>query len=139
MKGLDAVIRLHRWQLDEKRRKLANLERLRADLDQQGARLDKDMAIEAELVSNSRAEMRLGYTTWLEAAMLRRKTIEASLANISAQVASTYEEVTAAFQETKKFETLAESRKRQAQANAARIEQAGHDETGVDQFRRRRG
>jgi flagellar export protein FliJ len=137
MKGLSNLIRLHRWKLDEKRRQMVDLERLKAELEAQAVRLKQDMAAEAEIVRGSRPEMRFGYSTWLESALLRRDTIEQSLNNLSAQIVQCHDEVTAAFQDVKRYEMVAESQERQARSNAARLEQADHDETGVDQFRRR--
>lgn len=137
MKGLDNLIRLHRWKLDEKRRQMTDLERLKTELEAQAGRLKQDMTAEAEVVRGSRPEMRFGYSTWLESALLRRDTIEQSLNNLCVQIAHCHDEVTAAFQDVKRYELVAESQARQARNHAARLEQADHDETGVDQFRRR--
>ena len=39
MKALYNLVRVHRWQLDEKRRQFVQLEKLRADLGRQDAKL----------------------------------------------------------------------------------------------------
>jgi hypothetical protein len=138
MRSFASLIRLHKWKLEEKRRKLAELERLRGGLLAQGERLGREMAAEQEAAGTTLDAAR-GYAPYAEAAILRRRTLERSLDNIAQQIVLARDEVTVAFQELRKHELLAERRLQLARAAEARSDQTALDEAGAQGHRRRHG
>jgi flagellar export protein FliJ len=135
MKGLPTLIRVRQWELEEKRRKLADLEGLAAQLDEAIARLDDEVKMEQGIVQSSE-EVNFAYAPYAAAAIERRRTLVASLEDVRQQVDAASQEVTIAYQELKKYEVAHDSRRRRARVEANRREQIVLDEIGVEGFRR---
>ncbi len=71
MKALPTLIRMHRWRLEEKRRKLVELERLRAELAAQAQRLEERLASEQRVAKHSE-EGRYAYGAYAASIIKRR-------------------------------------------------------------------
>lgn len=138
MKGLPNLIRLHRWRLDEKRRRLTDLERLAAELRERRARLAAELRAEQEAARSS-IEGQFIYGSYARAVIERREKLAQSIASAEEEVAEAAAQVTEAFQELKRFELAQAQRERAVRARAARIEQALLDETGLERYRRGEG
>lgn len=135
MTALDQLVRLHRWTLDEKRQKLAELERFRAKL------MGNIEVLEAELLrEQAAAELSqtaaLSLPGFIQAAGERRRKIEGSIAEIDRSIAAARDEITQAFQEFKKYETAHGNHLRREAQKQSRREQAASDELGIDLHRR---
>jgi flagellar export protein FliJ len=135
MKGLPTLIRVRQWELEEKRRKLADLEGLAAQLDEAIARLDDEVKME-QGVAQSSQEVTFAYAPYAQAAIERRRTLLASLEDVRQQILAAHEEVTIAYQELKKYEVAQDNRRRRTRAEANRREQIVLDEIGIEGFRR---
>ena len=136
MKTLDNLVRLSRWQVDEKRRTLADLERFRDDLNNQIVRLATEMAVEE---ANTTADPLVAttYSVWLAATLRRRDTLMLSLAAAEARVVEAQEAVGEAFREQKRYEQVLEARTKRERDLRLRREAAMMDEAGLEGFRRR--
>ncbi len=137
MKALPTLIRVHRWHLEEKRRKLAELERLRAELAAQARRLEERLASEQRIAEHSE-EGRYAYGAYAASIIKRRETLAVSIGESQQAIVLARDEVSEAFREVKKHEIAARIRERRAQAEAARREQALLDEVGLNMHYRRR-
>ena len=135
MKGLPTLIRVRQWELEEKRRKLADLEGLAAQLDEAIARLDDEVKMEQGVVQSS-LEVNFAYAPYAAAAIERRRTLLASLEDVRQQILGASEEVTIAYQELKKYEVAQDNRRRRARVETNRREQIVLDEIGIEGFRR---
>ena len=135
MKGLPTLIRVRQWELEEKRRKLADLEGLAAQLDEAIARLDDEVKMEQSIVQASH-EVNFAYAPYAAAAIERRRTLRASLEDVRQQILGAAEEVTIAYQELKKYEVAQDNRRRRARVETNRREQIVLDEIGIEGFRR---
>lgn len=135
MKALDGLIRLHRWKLDEKRLKLAELERLIGALREEMGKLERTVAREGAVASAS-AEASYGFGPFAAESIERRHRLEQSLADAEAQVRAASEEVADAFQELKKFDVVKSREVRLAEERTRRREQATLDEIGLTLYRR---
>jgi flagellar protein FliJ len=136
--ALDQLVRLHRWTLDEKRQKLAELERFRVKL------LDNIEALEAELAREQAAADRSSLTSFslpsfIKATIDRRRKIEGSIAELDRSIAAAREEITEAFQEFKRYETAHGNHLRREAQKQSRREQAASDELGIELHRRQAG
>lgn len=135
MTALDQLVRLHRWTLDEKRQKLAELERFRTRL------LDNIGTLEAELAREQAEAERSPITgvslpAFIKATIDRRRKIEGSIAEVDRSIAAAREEITLAFQEFKKYETAHGNHLRREAQKQSRREQVTADELGIELHRR---
>jgi flagellar FliJ protein len=136
MKGLPTLIRVRTWALEEKRRKVADLEAFEEQLIEAIARLDDEVQIENQVASNN-TDAGFTYGAYISVAIDRRRTLDASVEDVRRQIEAAREEVTIAYQELKKFEVAHNNRKRRARDEANRREQVVLDEMGLETFRRR--
>ena len=135
MSALDQLVRLHRWNLDEKRQKLAELERFRGKL------LGNIESLEAELAREQAAAERSQVTSvslpaFIKATIDRRRKIEGSIAEVDRSIALARDEIAQAFQEFKKYETAHGNHQRREALKQSRKEQNAADELGIDLHRR---
>ena len=137
MKGLPNLIRLYRWRLDEKRRNLAELERLAAELREQGRRIEEEVRSEQE-VAGASPEAGFAYGAYATAVIARRAKLAASLAEVRIKIAAAAADVTESFQELKRLEIAQSHREQAAKQRAAKAEQMALDELGLAPHRRRR-
>jgi flagellar FliJ protein len=136
MKGLPTLIRVRTWELEEKRRKVADLQGLELQLTEAIARLDDEVQLENQVASTDH-DARFTYGSYVSAAIERRRTLDASVEDVRRQIEMAQEEVTIAYQELKKFEVAQSNRKRRVREEANRREQVVLDEIGIETFRRR--
>jgi flagellar export protein FliJ len=127
---------LHRWQLNEKRRHLVELERLAQRLAAQIRELEVEIRNEQQ-VAGSSTEAAMTYGDYARAATGRREKLDASLAELQSQRVVAKEEVAEAYRELKKYELVKVRNQRLANKRRQRQEQQVLDEVGLNQFRRR--
>lgn len=136
MKGLPTLIRVRKWELEEKRRRLTDLEGLADQLDGMISRLEEEVRLEQE-IARGNEEVTYSYGSYAQTTIDRRRKLEASLDDVKKQIEAAKEEVTSAYQELKKYEVAQTNRRRRAKDEVSRKEQIGLDEISVEQFRRR--
>ena len=137
MTALQSMVRVHRWVLEEKQRKLAELQsladRLRGDLTQ----LDSELEAERQAAEAS-DEAGLAYPSYVAAALDRRRRICETIDNLETEVEAAREEVAESFAELKKYEIARDNQQRRKTAKHARRERADLDEIGISIYRRTR-
>ncbi|PWC38648.1 flagellar export protein FliJ [Azospirillum sp. TSO22-1] len=136
MSSLKTVIRLHKWQLDEKRRALAELQNLHDRLVAEMHRLQQEMLYEQQ-VARADPMAAFGYAAFAKAALERGRRLQDSIAQVEQQIAVATEEMAEAFQELKRFELAEEERLKREREKIRRKEEAMLDETALVGFRRR--
>ncbi len=136
MKGLPTLIRVRGLELEEKRRQLAELERIAQEIDHSIQRLEADMAQERDITRSDEgaAYIFASYITW---AIDRREILTQSLAEARQRVSDALEEVTEAYRELKKLEIAQEQRDRRERMEAERRAQIRLDEIALTGFIRR--
>ncbi len=135
MKGLDGLIRLHKWKLDEKRQVLAELERLAARLRQELLDLEREVA-EEQKIAKSSPEAMASYGQYANAVIARRNKLTQSQSEVEQRMRGALEEVTQAFRELKKYELVKARRDKTVQETEKRQQQAVLDELGLTLYRR---
>jgi flagellar FliJ protein len=118
MKTRDAVSRLKRFDVEEKQRKVAEIEAMIGDFSQMAQDLDRQIAIEQERAGVSDTN-HYAYPTFAKAAIQRRDNLLASAADLEAKLMSARATLAEAFEELKKIELLEER-----DAERMKIEQA---------------
>ena len=118
MKSRDALIRLKRFEVEERRRKVAEIESMIGEFGQMAADLDRQIAIEQERAGITDVN-HYAYPTFAKAAVQRRNNLTASASDLQAKLTAAREQVEAAIEDLKKIEQLEER-----DAERMRIEQA---------------
>lgn len=136
MNGLDQLLRLQKWTLDEKRRQAADLvaliERLHGDI----AKLDDEVAQEIE-VARTNLEASRHLPPYRDMMAKRRERLEQSVADITLELERVREEIAETFGDIKKTEQTIQNRQERKRQAAARREQIATDEMGLEQHRRK--
>ncbi|HEX7533106.1 MAG TPA: flagellar export protein FliJ [Methyloceanibacter sp.] len=107
MKSRDAVIRLKRFEVEEKRRKVAEIEMMIGEFSHMAGDLDRQIAIEQERAGISDVN-HYAYPTFAKAAIQRRNNLTASAADLEAKLMAARGDLDEANEELKKIELLEE-------------------------------
>jgi len=107
MKSRDAVIRLKRFEVEEKQRKVAEIETMIGDFSQMAQDLDRQIAIEQERAGVSDTN-HYAYPTFAKAAIQRRNNLTASAADLQARLEAARGELDEAYADLRKMELLEE-------------------------------
>lgn len=137
-RNLKGLIRLHKWEVDEKRRKLGELLRLLDNLEAQARALEEEVVREQRAANDSPNEAGFLYGGYAETVIDRRDRLRDSIAKMEDSIAEAREDLRVAYVELKKFEVAQETRERREAREAARREQATLDEVGLQGYRQRR-
>ena len=138
MSSLHSVIRVHRWQLDEKRRALADLESLAERLSLELRRLDEDVDRERAVVGNGSASG-TDFANYMKAVQMRREHLTESREQVERQIAAASKEIAESYRDLKKYEIAQSDRDRNAQLRRNRRETAILDEIAITGHTRRAG
>jgi flagellar export protein FliJ len=136
MSALDQLVRLHGWTLDERRRKVTDLEQLSERLQADLTRLDGDLLREEKTAAGS-LELQAAFTAYAAVARKRRERLARSIADLALEIERAQEEVSEAFQELKRYEQALANRKSREASAQQRREQTAADEIGLQMHRRR--
>lgn len=136
--GLDTLIRLRRWELDEKRRTVRELEDFVTRLEEEASRLEVELVTEQESARRS-PEALCAYSGYAQAVISRRAALASSVAQVEEQLDVARDEVHQAFQELKRFEIAREREEAADNARGKRRQQADLDEIARNIYRRRTG
>jgi len=107
MKSRETLIRLKKFQVDEKRRKVAQIESMIAEFDRIAAELDREIKVEQER-AGIHDPAHFAYPTYAKAAIGRRENLRRSANELKAQLDDAKAMLGEAFEELKKVEMLDE-------------------------------
>ena len=136
MSGLDQLIRLQRWTLDEKRRQASDLELLIERLIQDIIKLDEQVEREIE-ASRADLELQRALPGFRNAMKSRRERLDKSLVDLRGELEKLREQITGAFSDLKKTEQTVKNREQRQRLAERRKDQAISDEVGLQQHRRK--
>jgi len=136
-KNLKALIRLHQWTVDEKRRKLGQLLKMLAELEDKSKRLEEEVIEEQAAAARNPETAGHLYGNYARQVIERRERLAKSIASMEQEIAVARDELNEAYRELKKFQVAQEVRDRRAALEAARREQNVLDEIGLNIHRRR--
>ena len=128
MKSRDTLIRLKRFQLDEKRRRVAQIEGMIAEFDRMAADLEREVAAE-EQRSGISDIAHFAYSTYAKAARTRRDNLKRSADELKTQLEDAQAELGEAFEALKKVEIL-DTRERAAE----RVAENARDQAAMNQI-----
>ena len=105
MKSRDGVMRLKRFEVDEKCRKVADIESMIAEFNDMAVDLDRQIAVEQERAGITDVN-HYAYPTFAKAAIQRRDNLAVSVAGLEAKLAMAKGELKEAEDELRKIEVL---------------------------------
>jgi flagellar protein FliJ len=115
MKSRDTLIRLKRFQVEEKRRRVRQIETMMAEFSRMTLDLDREIAAEEKRAGISDPN-HFAYPTYARAAMTRRENLKSSIAELAGQIEGAKAGLEEAQAELVKFETL-DGREKAAERN----------------------
>jgi flagellar export protein FliJ len=124
MKSRETLIRLKRFQVDEKRRRVLQIESMIAEFERIAADLDREIKTEQDR-SGIHDPVHFAYPTYAKAAMARRENLKRSAADLKLQLDDAKAALAEAFEEMKKVELLDERDQMRERAEEEAREQAG--------------
>ena len=107
MKSRDTLIRLKKFQVDEKRRRVAQIEGMIAEFERMGVDLEREIKTEQER-AGIHDPSHFAYPTYAKAAIQRRENLKASADELRGQLEEAKGQLGEAFEEMKKVELLDE-------------------------------
>ena len=130
MKSRETLIRLKKFQVDERRRKVAQIEGMIAEFERMAVDLDREIKSEQDR-AGIHDPGHFAYPTYAKAAMQRRENLQRSADDLKVQLESATDALAEAFEEMKKIELLDErDQMRERAADNAR-EQTELDDIGA--------
>ncbi len=130
MKSRDTLIRLKRFHVDEKRRRLSQIETMIAEFQRMAAELDREILAEQQR-AGIHDVAHFAYPTYAKAAATRRDNLLRSADEMRGQLQEAQEELAEAFEELKKVELLDERDQQRERASEARADARTMDEIGL--------
>jgi flagellar export protein FliJ len=130
MKSRETLIRLKKFQVDEKRRKVAQIEGMIAEFERMAGDLEREIRVEQDR-AGIHDPAHFAYPTYAKAAIQRRENLKRSANELKVQLDDARNLLADAFEELKKVELLDERdqlREREAELAA---EQAELDSIGM--------
>ncbi|MEW6641847.1 MAG: flagellar export protein FliJ [Pseudomonadota bacterium] len=130
MKSRDTLIRLKKFQVDEKRRRVAQIESMIADFQRMSTDLEREILLEQERAGIS-DPTHFAYPTYAKAAIQRRENLTRSADELRGQLEDAKAALGEAFEELKKVELLDERDQARERAEENAREQADMDGIGL--------
>jgi flagellar FliJ protein len=130
MKSRDTLIRLKKFQVDEKRRKVMQIEGMIAEFDRMATELEREIKTEQDR-ANIHDPSHFAYPTYAKAAIQRRENIKRSADELRVQLNDAKEALAEAFEELKKVELLDERDQMRERAAESAFEQSELDAIGL--------
>ena len=134
MKSRDTLIRLKKFQVDDKRRRVAQIETMIAEFDRMVAELDREIQTEQDR-SGIHDPGHFAYPTYAKAAIVRRDNLRNSTGELRTQLDEAKEALAEAFEDLKKVELLDERDQIRDRAQEGSREQAELDNIGLMMLR----
>jgi flagellar protein FliJ len=119
MKSRDTLIRLKRFQVEEKRRRVRQIEMMVAEFSRMIVDLDREIAIEEKRAGISDPG-HFAYPTYARAAMTRRDNLKSSIGELAGQIEEARAGQEEAQAELQKFESL-EGREKSAEGRGLEL------------------
>ena len=130
MKSRDTLLRLKRFQVDEKRRKLSQIETMVAEFERMATELDREISSE-EARTGIADRTHFAYPTYARAALQRRDNLIQSADEMRGQLEAARLELEEAFEDLKKFEILDDREQLKERVAEAVREQSEMDRIGL--------
>lgn len=131
----ESLIRLKKFQVDEKRRQVAQIEMMINDFERMASELDQQIEIEHTKTGISDVA-HFAYSTFAKAALSRRDNLLNSANDMKVKLEAAQDALAEALEDLKKVELLDQREHQREAAEQLKVEQAEYDEIGRLRFSR---
>lgn len=131
MKSRKSLIQLRRFEVDERRQTVADIETMMGELQQMVIDLERQIEVEQEKAGVSDVN-HFAYPTFAKAAIVRRDNLKNSCAELETKLEEARDQLAEAFEELKKVELIEERDAERVRVHEAAKEQAELDEIGIN-------
>lgn len=131
----ESLIRLKKFQVDEKRRQVAQIEMMIADFERMASELDQQIEIEHTKTGISDVA-HFAYSTFAKAALTRRDNLLNSANDMKGKLEAAQDSLAEALEDLKKVELLDQREHQREAAEQLKVEQQEYDEIGRLRFSR---
>lgn len=132
MKSRETLLRLKRFHVEEKRRRVAQIETMIGEFERMANDLEREIAVEESRAGISDPS-HFAYPTYAKAALQRRDNLRRSAAELKTQLDDAQAELRDAFDELKKVEVLDDREHARERAVDGARDQAELDRIGLAQ------
>ncbi len=129
MKSRESLVRLRRFDVDEKRQKVADIEVMIQDFNQMVVDLDRQIEAEQERAGVSDVN-HYAYPTFAKAAVQRRDNLNASIDDLNVKLERARDDLAEAFEDLKKVELINEREGERVRSEQMKSEQEELDQIG---------
>ncbi|CUW41828.1 Putative flagelar FliJ protein [Magnetospirillum sp. XM-1] len=136
-KGLKTLIRLAKWEVDEKRRILVALQGREDEILAAIRHAEESLVHEQQVAAEDAAGVGFAYAAFANAWLARREQLMQMLEQVRQEIVRARDILAEAFNQLKTYEITQKERERRAQAELDKKEQAFLDEVGLNIHRRR--
>lgn len=136
-KGLKTLIRLSKFNVDEKRRVLTQLQAREEHVIEEIRKGEEQLRHEQQLAAEDSTGVGFAYGAYHQAWMKKRDLMHQALAAVRAEIEKAREELAEAFRELKTYEVTQANREKREREEADRKEQIFLDEVGLTMHRRK--
>src|SRR5690554_4470026 len=130
----ESLIRLKKFQVDEKRRQVAQIEMMIGDFERMASELDQQIEIEQTKIGISDVA-HFAYSTFAKAAITRRDNLLNSANDMKGKLEAAQDGLAEALEDLKKVELLDQREHQRDAAEQLKVEQAEYDEIGRLRYR----
>ena len=130
MKSRDTLIRLKKFQVDEKRRTVMQIEGMIAEFERMASDLEREIKVEQDR-AGIHDPGHFAYPTYAKAAIQRRENLTRSADELKVQLDDAKGALSQAFEELKKVELLDERDQMRERATEAALDQSELDAIGL--------
>lgn len=136
MQSLPNLIRMSKFQLDEKQRRIAEVRELIEQM-QLSYRLLEEEMLQEQNIAKKNQEMRHQFLEYKGIARKRQQALQDSVIQLEQEADAILEEIAACFQELKRYEITYDQRQAEDRRHFKKRETAQMDEMGLNAYRRR--
>jgi flagellar FliJ protein len=131
----ESLIRLKKFQVDEKRRQVTQIEMMIADFERMASELDQQIEIEQTKTGISDVA-HFAYSPFAKAALVRRDNLLASANDMKSKLEAAQDALAEALEDLKKVELLDQREHQRERDEQNKLEQQDYDEVARLRFRR---
>ncbi|MBI2236854.1 MAG: flagellar FliJ family protein [Magnetospirillum sp.] len=136
-KSIKTLIKLSKFNVDEKRRLLLALQEREEQIIAEIKRSEEQLAEEQRIAAEDSTGAGFAYGAYAKSWLGRREQLLRMLEAVRVEIVAARDAVAEAFSELKTYETVLKERERRAREEADRKEQTFLDEVGLNMFRQR--
>ncbi len=130
MRSRKTLIQLRRFEVDDRRQTVSDIETMMEELRQMVVDLERQIQVEQEKAGIDDVN-HFAYPTFAKAAIQRRDNLKKSVQELEAKLVESRDQLAEAFEELKKVELIEERDAKRIRIQAAAREQAELDEIGL--------